>query len=728
MNILSTSQYNQGMGKSKLLSSTSGVGAVITTKAGYYVLISDINKWRCVEAAQKEIAEVRADHVENEWPDQIKKKLQRIGLTTIDDPRFIAFLKEEKELGYLVALIGIPHLSLHEHFNTVNASNNPILQQLKERGENASAENFMVPGTHFPKWFRNRKGDLMTYEAWLERWLAKDIKKHLFAPPRDADDAIKKNGAPVIVTLKDPDGVPEKVTLYQQLTQINLTLICRNGHLSDIPWSRLLAWKIAHNKNSDNLFDHPHCCAQPRLHWSENKTRSDGYSSIYLECKNCQQKVNLEGVNNLKPCCKGEKPWEIEVESKDHSIPRDPQCVDAIGRPQTMQVALATANNTYFADGFSSIYIPQHLIDGIDERLAVVIEKYHTKYDIYQQFEQCSKEVFYDRFMTREKLVSDGFGQYIEEISDLEDQLRKLFLGVEEEVDDIDTHEHYRWQEYQCFMNNVRSPLTTQDLSFKDIDLPTGLHRYFTKIQQVDELKVCQVQLDFTRVEPVERVKRGHQIMNSHEGQDIYSVDTDNLFVLPANEIYGEGVFLGFNEAAIGAWYETHKTILAPMLKKLIGTYEEHGQGSGPKRKIVADGYEGAKFLLIHSLSHLLMRELEFSCGYPTASLKERLYISERMSGVLIYTAEGSEGSMGGLVWQGQRDKIADLLQKALDRAQDCSSDPLCWTSDGQGLFNLNLAACFSCSMVSETACEEWNLGLDRRILIDPAYGFFANY
>jgi hypothetical protein len=53
----------------------------------------------------------------------------------------------------------------------------------------------------------------------------------------------------------------------------------------------------------------------------------------------------------------------------------------------------------------------------------------------------------------------------------------------------------------------------------------------------------------------------------------------------------------------------------------------------------------------------MMMRELEFSCGYPTASLKERLYIStnaeKQMSGLLIYTAEGSEGSMGGLVSQG---------------------------------------------------------------------------
>jgi hypothetical protein len=322
--------------------------------------------------------------------------------------------------------------------------------------------------------------------------------------------------------------------------------------------------------------------------------------------------------------------------------------------------------------------------------------------------------------MTREKLINDGYEMYLNEIDGLEDKLRMLFLG--EHIEEIkgDTHEYYRWQEYQCFMNNPYTSESINDLSFKDIELPAGLDRYFTKIQQAEELKVCQVQLDFTRVEPIERVIRDNKIVNSQEGQDVFSVNSDELYALPANEIFGEGIFFGFNENSIESWYLDHEVTLAPLLSKLIGTYMEGSQGAGARRQIASDGLKGAKFLLIHSFSHLLMRELEFSCGYPTASLKERLYISDRMSGVLIYTAEGSEGSMGGLVWQGQREKIVELLKSALDRAQECSSDPLCWASDGQGLFNLNLAACFSCSMVSETACEEWNLGLDRRVLIDP--------
>ena len=115
------------------------------------------------------------------------------------------------------------------------------------------------------------------------------------------------------------------------------------------------------------------------------------------------------------------------------------------------------------------------------------------------------------------------------------------------------------------------------------------------------------------------------------------------------------------------------------------------------------------------------MKELEFSCGYPTASLIERLYYSEEMCGVLIYTADGAEGSMGGLVWQGRPDLIENIIISALQRATDCSADPLCWeNSDG-----LNKASCFSCAMVSETTCEHGNMGLDRRALVDPDFGYF---
>ena len=128
--------------------------------------------------------------------------------------------------------------------------------------------------------------------------------------------------------------------------------------------------------------------------------------------------------------------------------------------------------------------------------------------------------------------------------------------------------------------------------------------------------------------------------------------------------------------------------------------------------------------VVLHTFSHVLMKELEFSCGYPTASLSERLYFSDRMCGVLIYTTNEAEGSMGGLVWQGQPTLIEDIIRKAMQRALNWASDSICWENEDQ----LNYAACFSCAMVSETSCERRNVGLDRRILVDAILDILRIY
>ena len=125
-----------------------------------------------------------------------------------------------------------------------------------------------------------------------------------------------------------------------------------------------------------------------------------------------------------------------------------------------------------------------------------------------------------------------------------------------------------------------------------------------------------------------------------------------------------------------------------------------------------------AKFVWVHTLSHILMKELEFSCGYSVASLSERLFVDEGdMQGVLIYTVGGMEGSYGGLASQAGTAKFKQLLENALERAKDCASDPVCYHSEGQGVGELNLAACYSCALVAENACEVFNSFLDRKAL-----------
>ena len=135
-----------------------------------------------------------------------------------------------------------------------------------------------------------------------------------------------------------------------------------------------------------------------------------------------------------------------------------------------------------------------------------------------------------------------------------------------------------------------------------------------------------------------------------------------------------------------------------------------------------------AKFIVVHTFSHILIKELEFLCGYAATSLNERLFVDdENMQGVLIYTVVGSEGSYGGLTSQANPESIKKILHSAIFRSKDCAPDPVCYHSDGQGIGGLNLAACYSCTLLPETSCEEFNSFLDRALLTDIEFGFLGH-
>ncbi|MED4125570.1 hypothetical protein P4631_07300 [Halalkalibacterium halodurans] len=97
---------------------------------------------------------------------------------------------------------------------------------------------------------------------------------------------------------------------------------------------------------------------------------------------------------------------------------------------------------------------------------------------------------------------------------------------------------------------------------------------------------------------------------------------------------------------------------------------------------------------------------------------------------VLIYTSSGDiDGTFGGLVRMGKKENFFPVVYQAIDKARWCSSDPVCTEigkSSGQGVNNLNGAACHSCSYLPETSCELGNLFLDRTLLVDEKIGFFV--
>ena len=295
---------------------------------------------------------------------------------------------------------------------------------------------------------------------------------------------------------------------------------------------------------------------------------------------------------------------------------------------------------------------------------------------------------------------------------------KNMFLGLIVEDEDNDPVATYRLTEFEVLTDIHEPNRKSKGLEFNEIIIPNSLQPYFKTIKQVNTVSLTNTQLGFGRVNmPTSKLDdSGKIVAPGDEMKPIFDGIPSDIYVLPANQIYGEGLFFAFDMATIERWAEEND------LNDHYKCQLDNGAlGEFLYQEISL--YGRAKFYLLHTFSHVLMKELEFTCGYPTASLSERLYYSDKMCGVLIYTADGAEGSMGGLVWQGQPRLISSIIESAMKRAVNCSSDPLCWENED----SLNRASCFGCTMVSETSCEYQNMGLDRRALVDEEYGFFKN-
>jgi hypothetical protein len=142
------------------------------------------------------------------------------------------------------------------------------------------------------------------------------------------------------------------------------------------------------------------------------------------------------------------------------------------------------------------------------------------------------------------------------------------------------------------------------------------------------------------------------------------------------------------------------------------------------------------RYVLLHTLSHALMRQLVVECGYSAASVRERIYSlppgveDGPMAGILISTAAAdSEGTLGGLVALGTPEELGRHLAAALRAAELCASDPLCAEHDPptDGM-TLHAAACHACMFAPETACERGNRYLDRSALVTTVAGGMTGF
>lgn len=285
--------------------------------------------------------------------------------------------------------------------------------------------------------------------------------------------------------------------------------------------------------------------------------------------------------------------------------------------------------------------------------------------------------------------------------------------------------------EWRVFTNFDPS-LNSSDFRLRPIEINAqGMFSGLEHVILAERLREVQAMVGFTRLDAVGELTDPEHAIQIEPAP----ISRRSPTWVPASEVRGEGIFIQFKEELVHRWE----------LDSEVRTRESHFWEAHRKWRAMrgidepSSGFPGMRYVLLHTFSHALMRQLALESGYSGASLKERIYSRTPnmkggpMAGILIYTAASdSEGTLGGLVNLGEPETITRHIHQALQSATICASDPVCAERDPsmQGR-TLHAAACHACLFASETACERGNKYLDRSTLVRTiehnALAFFQN-
>ena len=435
--------------------------------------------------------------------------------------------------------------------------------------------------------------------------------------------------------------------------------ICENGHMDDFPWR----WWV-HKGNTT-------CNGEMRMYSTGNTST---LADMYVECScgakrsmsGATQKENFEGLS-----CSGHHAFRPNVKNK--------KCDKAIIPSQR------GASNVYFAVNRSAISIPpwiNPLYNLIDEHL----------HDI-----ELAKKLMGEDGVS--KIYEMYFAAYTRQEFD-EALARRL--------NNITEFKEIKQMEYDAITHHSDPAYASNKKHFKaeEDELPSYLKEYFSRIIRITRLREVRVLLGFTRVDAPD------PDADADEQTNVVLLNKSKTERwLPAAEVHGEGIFIEFNKQTLEKWINNN---VKDISLKYEECYKEFCNTKGWKVNILRN----ATYVLMHTFSHLMIKEMSMSSGYSSSAIRERIYFGEKMAGVLLYTGSADkEGSLGGLVELGYVTKLVSLMRDAFQEALLCTNDPECMNNMPAGN-NSNGAACHSCCMISETACENGNRMLDRGLVV----------
>ncbi|MFJ6851420.1 DrmB family protein [Streptomyces sp. NPDC091271] len=547
-----------------------------------------------------------------------------------------------------------------------------------------------------------------------EHRLARALGVKSFRLPPASDDTSKDgvhvrrfplwHSCPVCHTLQhvrqfnSPPGKNECGDCEEDLVPSRFVMACAKGHIDDFPY-----WKWAHRKNRQE--------GETGLCGGEMRLRTNGKTaslrSILVSCTCGVPEVSMEGafsgtaLSDLKVFCSGKRPWLKDA-------PTD-RCSE---RPRTLQRGSSVAWQPIVRTALS---IPPWS----DEHFTRLQADIDPLRELYLAGNLDGIEIYLKAITVREKYEFS-----VEKVLALLEAENQEDAGSDEEVTVDNAFVRLRKQEYERLIAGRPEKGTVRDDQFvcePPRSSPTVLIPYgVTGPMLVKRLREVRALKAFSRVDTPETRTDVHEA----------ALSLKDLDWLPAMEVQGEGVFLRLDEERLDTW--ARSVAVAARADRIRANHTRMMRERAQDPGSVPDSPASPRMVLLHTLTHALINEWSLDGGYPAASLRERLYASDTMAGILICTATSdSAGSLGGLVAQGEPERLRMSLDSALDRARWCSADPLCVESEGSGVGGINMAACHACVLLPETSCEHSNGLLDRALLVgtpeDPSIGFFSH-
>ena len=430
------------------------------------------------------------------------------------------------------------------------------------------------------------------------------------------------------------------------LVPMRFVVICEKGHLGEVPWH---LW--AHSNQSGPQTK----CVQNSTLLFKSSGSSGGLESLFIECANCGCKRSLKGIlskgalGSAHAKCCGGQPWD----------PTNP--FDCSSPPFVVQKG---SSNVSFPVLISAVDIPPYsdfkFRDNADLKLKGD-EKFKQILGMVDVFDANFESLLGNAKIFKDivKLSAD----YSTEIDAIKSLIREAYFlnkDGESSYSELETDHSLKEDEYKTFVRNNISSDYRDNLIMRnmrnDINIfksglignelisriLISLENVFDNVVLIEKLRVVTVFKGFYRVR-TPKINIYEDNMFEDESTAEIKFTNSNRDVsrqwLPAIENYGEGIFFNINESLISSW-TTEK--IKERAKKIHAT---------------------PKYLLLHTLSHSLIRQLSFECGYPAASIVERIYHNKeespfKMSGILVYTYGDAQGSLGGLARQARPDRF----------------------------------------------------------------------